>query len=171
MEVLGGWGGRKWQGCADTHSLGASLTGFWVLNSRFSIGNGSPFFPPGKLGHGSKGVVVVTSTSKYSTGSGRASFVTSLPYSLVICGEGEPATVVPGLPHPTRLPCRRHLARTAAARSHGYSQAQVRREWGPGICLAPAPCTGWRPDSPRGECSPAHHLASVTARGTAHHHG
>ena len=41
---------------------------------------GSPF-PPGSEGLGLLGVVVVSSTSRYSTGSGLASLVTSLPYS------------------------------------------------------------------------------------------
>lgn len=145
-------------------------TGFWLLNSRFSIGNGSPFFPPGKLGHGSSGVVVVTSTSRYSTGSGRASLVTSLPYSLVICEESELATTVSSPSHPwTSLPCRRHLEHTAVVRSHGCSRAQVHRVLGPGSRHVPVPCPGWIPGTLRGGCSPAHHLGGGKANSAAHH--
>ena len=46
--------------------------------SLFSTVKGSPF-PSGSDGLGLLGVVVVS--SRYSTGSGRASLVTSLPYS------------------------------------------------------------------------------------------
>ena len=48
--------------------------------SLFSTVKGSPF-PSGSDGLGLLGVVVVSSTSRYSTGSGQASLVTSLPYS------------------------------------------------------------------------------------------
>lgn len=45
---------------------------------RFSIGNLLPR-PPGREGRGSNGVVVVTSTIRYSSGNGRANFVNVLP--------------------------------------------------------------------------------------------
>lgn len=47
-------------------------------SARFSIGNLLPR-PPGREGRGSNGVVVVTSTMRYSSGKGRANFVNVLP--------------------------------------------------------------------------------------------
>ena len=48
--------------------------------SLFSTGKGSPR-PPGSVGLGLFGVVVVNSTIKYSSGRGLANLVTSIPYS------------------------------------------------------------------------------------------
>lgn len=104
---------------------------------------------------GTSGVEAGTSTSRYSTGSGRARRDTSLPYWSFCCTIDIETLIWLFLDHwkKNSLPYSTHLARIAYHSTPECSPVPVRPLSAPGNRLAPGPYIARTPHSP--PCAPA----------------